>query len=101
MTSKKGSEVYVDKQGRIIIPKELARCFGFAPGSSVPVTHLPSGLLMRRQASNLAKVYIEPTTRCNLSCRTCVRSSVAEHTRLHSGNCPDRHSSQPLYLPLY
>ena len=31
-------------------------------------------MFFRRPVSHLAKVYIEPTSKCNLSCRTCIRN---------------------------
>ncbi len=38
----------------------------------------PNGVALRRSASQLAKVYIEPTSRCNLACRMCIRNSWEE-----------------------
>jgi MoaA/NifB/PqqE/SkfB family radical SAM enzyme len=33
---------------------------------------------LHRPITQLAKVYVEPTSRCNLNCRTCIRNSWAE-----------------------
>ena len=74
MKSKSDSQVHIDEQGRLIIPRELADRYGFSPGSKVSVMQLPHSLIIRRPATMLAKVYIEPTSRCNLSCRTCLRN---------------------------
>ncbi len=75
---KKKQQAYVDTNGNIILPKDIAARLGFAPGSSVPLAELKDGLVLNRPAQQLAKVYIEPTSRCNLSCRTCVRNTWNE-----------------------
>ena len=58
--------------------KKLAARLGLAPGSRVPIAQLKDGVQLRRPVTQLAKVYIEPTNRCNLSCRTCVRNTWDE-----------------------
>jgi MoaA/NifB/PqqE/SkfB family radical SAM enzyme len=60
------------------IPAELAQEFGLGPGSDAEAVALPDGLLLRRSADHLTKVYVEVTTACNLSCRTCVRNAWDE-----------------------
>ncbi len=35
-------------------------------------------ILLRKPISHLAKVYIEPTSHCNLTCRTCIRNTWDE-----------------------
>jgi len=72
------NDILVDDQGRLIIPSELAARLELAPGSSVPATELRDGLLLGRPAGRLARLYIEPTNRCNLSCRTCIRNTWDE-----------------------
>ena len=78
MKSRRRNDILVDDQGRLIIPQELAAHLGLAPGSSVPATEFRDGLLLGRPASRLARLYIEPTNRCNLSCRTCIRNTWDE-----------------------
>ena len=78
MKKKQPIQAYVDAGGRIVLPKELTARLGLAPGSKVPIAELKDGVHLRRPATQLAKVYIEPTSRCNLSCRTCVRNTWDE-----------------------
>ena len=78
MKKKQQIQAYVDTNGNIVLPKEITERLGFAPGSSFPITQLKEGVQLRRPVTQLAKVYIEPTTRCNLSCRTCVRNTWDE-----------------------
>ncbi len=64
----------VDSRGRLILPKQLARDYGIKPGSELPLRAKADGLLIRPPVSQLRKVYVEPTNRCNLACRTCMRN---------------------------
>jgi len=64
---------HVDEDGNLKIPAELARGLGFVPSARVKVGRLADRLVLHRATSHLARVYIEPTTACNLNCRTCIR----------------------------
>lgn len=46
---------------------------GFAPGSRVKLRRMGDRLVLHRPVRELARVYIEPTTVCNLQCQTCIR----------------------------
>jgi antitoxin component of MazEF toxin-antitoxin module len=74
----------VDEQGRVIIPAELAAQFGVQPGANLNIHIEKNKLAVFRPVSHLAKVYIEPTSRCNLTCRTCIRNIWNEATGLMS-----------------
>jgi MoaA/NifB/PqqE/SkfB family radical SAM enzyme len=89
----------VDSEGRIILPPEIGSYYGLRPGAQIFVEEVVNGLKLRMPVCHLAKVYIEPTNRCNLECRTCIRnswdeplgkmewktfSSILEGLRLHS-----------------
>ncbi len=63
----------VDEQGRLILPGAPLQ-----PGTTFPLRMTSEGLLVRPPLSQLQKIYIEPTTRCNLSCRTCIRNAWGE-----------------------
>ncbi len=63
----------VDENGRIVLPPELARQFGLVPGTRIRVESNTNKLTLLRPITQLAKVYIEPTNRCNLDCVTCIR----------------------------
>jgi MoaA/NifB/PqqE/SkfB family radical SAM enzyme len=67
-------EAFVDEQGRLVLPAEVAARQGLRPGETAALTEQTGGLTVRRAASSLAKLYIEPTNICNLACRTCVRN---------------------------
>lgn len=64
----------VDETGRLEIPSEMAARFGLRPGARVQMDEDGLGLHLRRPPTSLAKLYIEPTVRCNLACRTCIRN---------------------------
>jgi MoaA/NifB/PqqE/SkfB family radical SAM enzyme len=66
--------VSVHANGELSIPTELADRWGVKPGSQIRVDIQENGLYLRRSASHLAKIYIEPTNQCNLECRTCIRN---------------------------
>ncbi len=64
----------VDEQGRLIMPPEMVERFGLVPGARLRVEDLANNLRLHRPVSQLAKVYIEPTNRCNITCVTCMRN---------------------------
>ena len=73
-------EVYaeVDKKGRLIIPAAIASHYGLQPGTHVPLRQLTHGVYLHQPVTHLKKVYIEPTTQCNLNCRMCIRNTWDE-----------------------
>jgi MoaA/NifB/PqqE/SkfB family radical SAM enzyme len=68
----------VDDEGRLVLPPRLAEKLGLLPGATFLLDEEPDGLRIRRPVEQLAKIYVEPTTRCNLTCRTCIRNSWEE-----------------------
>jgi len=68
----------VDKEGRLVFPAEVASRFGLLPGAQVRFDEATNNLRLRRPVTHLAKVYVEPTNRCNLECRTCIRNTWEE-----------------------
>lgn len=68
----------VGKSGDLRLPEELRHRWGLAPGAEFLVRETTEGLLLRPSDPPLAKVYVEPTTTCNLRCRICVRNSWSE-----------------------
>ena len=68
----------VDAEGRVVLPAEAAARLGLVPGAAVGLQEEPHSLRIRRPVEQLAKLYIEPTTRCNLTCRTCIRNAWEE-----------------------
>jgi MoaA/NifB/PqqE/SkfB family radical SAM enzyme len=70
--------VSVDAQGHVILPDEIKQNYGLEPGGELSFQVTPDGVLLRPPLSQLRKVYIEPTSRCNLTCRTCMRNAWGE-----------------------
>src|SRR5512135_340975 len=68
----------VDAQGRLTLPPEHMQELGLEPGSAVSLRATREGLVIMPSLTRLQKVYIEPTSRCNLSCHMCIRNSWDE-----------------------
>lgn len=64
----------VDDEGNLKIPADIVQEMGLEPGSRVKLAGLRDRLVIHRPITRLARVYIEPTTACNLQCRTCMRN---------------------------
>jgi MoaA/NifB/PqqE/SkfB family radical SAM enzyme len=76
--SNDGHWLNVDEEGRLILPLDVAEHYGILPGSQVLLKEGSKSLLLQRPITQLSKVYIEPTNRCNLVCRTCMRNAWEE-----------------------
>jgi len=74
MNSKKNIYAKVDEQGRIIIPKEMLDHYGIKEGNRLLLSEENSEIKIHQPITHLKKIYIEPTNRCNLSCKTCMRN---------------------------
>ena len=68
----------MDEQGRLVLPPEVTEHYGIRPGAQIRMKEGSKSLRIHRPVSQLAKVYIEPTSRCNLTCRTCIRNAWSE-----------------------
>jgi MoaA/NifB/PqqE/SkfB family radical SAM enzyme len=66
--------IEIDDQGRGILPPEMVSRHRLRPGTKIYLQEGGNGLGLRICRDSLAKVYIEPTNRCNLECRTCMRN---------------------------
>lgn len=82
--------------GALRLPEEQCLRWGLAPGAEFLVEETADGLLLRPANPPLQKVYVEPTTACNLDCPICVRHSwdepggmmtMATYRRLIEGLC--------------
>lgn len=78
MTRKSDWKAEVDERGRLVLPGEARAACGLTPGARVPIDIEDGRLRLGRPEMQLAKVYLEPTTLCNLSCRMCIRNSWSE-----------------------
>jgi MoaA/NifB/PqqE/SkfB family radical SAM enzyme len=72
------STLTVDEEGRLVLPAETVQELGLRPGNVVSLRPSREGILIRHPVTRLQKVYIEPTSRCNLSCHICIRNSWDE-----------------------
>jgi MoaA/NifB/PqqE/SkfB family radical SAM enzyme len=70
--------VRADKEGGLKVPPELARDLGLEPGAELEAISREGVVEIRPSIHSLARVYIEPTARCNLACETCVRNTWQE-----------------------
>lgn len=68
----------IDAEGRLIIPSELVEQYGLRPGAKVRLENDGDRVKMHRPVTHLTKVYVEPTSACNISCRTCIRNNWDE-----------------------
>jgi MoaA/NifB/PqqE/SkfB family radical SAM enzyme len=75
----------VDGEGRLVLPPQVAQRAGIRPGSRVRITEDEAGLQIGRSVNTLARVYLEPTSECNLRCPACVHSTWGE-----PAGCMDR-----------
>jgi MoaA/NifB/PqqE/SkfB family radical SAM enzyme len=80
----------VDDKGRLILPAEAIERFGLLPGCQVRIDLQDNGVSLRRPITHLAKIYVEPTSQCNLACRTCIRNSWNEPSGQMSEKVFDR-----------
>lgn len=76
--SRKGKEmanhqIALNNKGEIHLPPEIAERYGYCSGASIAVSEMPDGIFMHRPPQGLRKIYLEPTSLCNLHCSTCVR----------------------------
>ncbi len=72
--------VKVDGAGNLSIPPGLAAKLGLEPGGDIQVVTDLGGIEVLPNIHSLARLYIEPTSRCGLNCRTCVRNTWEEPT---------------------
>jgi MoaA/NifB/PqqE/SkfB family radical SAM enzyme len=64
----------VDEQGRLIVPADIAAQFGLQPGVVFRLENGSNRIQLHRPVTHLNKIYVEPTDKCNLTCRTCIRN---------------------------
>jgi MoaA/NifB/PqqE/SkfB family radical SAM enzyme len=64
--------------GSLVVPPELEKKLGLAPGSRVEVVFEGGRAEILPNIHSLNRLYVEPTSRCNLACRTCIRNTWDE-----------------------
>jgi MoaA/NifB/PqqE/SkfB family radical SAM enzyme len=70
----------IDADGRIVLPDPERRRWGLSPDTELIIQETAEGLVVRPVDPPLKKICVEPTSACNLSCRTCVRNTWEEET---------------------
>jgi MoaA/NifB/PqqE/SkfB family radical SAM enzyme len=70
--------IAVDPDGVLRLSEEQICRWGLTPGAGIIVEERPDGLFLRPADPPLRKVYVEPTTACNLDCPICARRSWNE-----------------------
>lgn len=65
-------------QNTISVPPEIAKKLGLSAGAKLDLALENGRLEIRPDIHSLARVYIEPSSRCNLNCRTCIRRTWDE-----------------------
>jgi len=63
------------KDGKLELPQEIKSKLGLENNTEVKIQFNQKGMYIERADPRLTKVYIEPTSDCNLNCKTCVRHS--------------------------
>ncbi len=74
MNQKQLVKARVDGNGRLVLPPDIISRFGIQPEIDVYLDEGNNEIRLLRPVTRLAKIYIEPTTLCNLDCRTCMRN---------------------------
>jgi MoaA/NifB/PqqE/SkfB family radical SAM enzyme len=74
MKFKKELEATIDRKGRLVLPAEFVSRYGLKPGDTVALREQLNSFQVRQPVTRLRKLYIEPTSQCNLTCRTCIRN---------------------------
>jgi len=64
----------VESGGKISIPEGYLDRYGLTEGEAVYIWPSADGLVIQRPKADVRRVYIEPTSLCNLNCITCVRN---------------------------
>ena len=75
---KKTYRVRARGKGGLSVPPELARELGLEPGAELEAVSGDGRIELRPNIHSLGRVYIEPTSRCNLTCETCIRNTWRE-----------------------
>ena len=71
-------QIRLGKNGALILPPRLRKKLRAAGKSRLEIIEGRGGVEVRPSLHTLARIYIEPTSRCNLSCQTCIRNTWTE-----------------------
>lgn len=68
-------QVVTAKDGSIKLPQELLRRWRIPQDTEWWLDRREASLILLPRLPDLRKLYVEPTTVCNLECRTCIRNA--------------------------
>jgi MoaA/NifB/PqqE/SkfB family radical SAM enzyme len=68
----------VDESGRLVLPAEVTAQYGLDHGAQVRIDQVDNYFRVHRPVTHLAKVYVEPTNKCNLTCSMCMHRTWDE-----------------------
>lgn len=66
------------ENGKLAVPAELEKTLGLSPGAKLEIVFEGGRAEILPNIHSLNRLYVEPTSRCNLSCRTCIRNTWDE-----------------------
>ncbi len=67
-------KVTTDDQGRLLLPDTVLQRQRISPQAEYWLEEREGDLILHPRRPDVRKLYLEPTTTCNLDCRTCVRN---------------------------
>src|SRR4030042_1628116 len=68
------SKVKADEQGRLILPDAFLQRRHISSATQYWLDEREGDLILHPCLPDIRKLYIQPTTDCNLHCRTCIRN---------------------------
>jgi len=76
----KAREVYELRveNGAIVVPPALEKKLGLAPDARLELVFHGGRIEVQPNIHSLSRLFVEPTSRCNLACRTCIRNTWEE-----------------------
>ena len=72
--------ITIGEKGQVHLPQKYIDRYKIETGTEIYLEPTEEGIILRRPMSDVRKVYIEPTSRCNLNCITCIRNVWDEET---------------------
>ncbi len=77
VSRKKSFRIKAGKGACLDVPPDVARKLGLEAGAELELL-IDGRIELRPNIHSLSRVYVEPTSRCNLTCATCIRNTWAE-----------------------
>lgn len=68
----------INRKGSLELSPEIVSAIGLKTGENIVITVDSDKIQLTPSIHSLSRLYIEPTSKCNLSCKTCIRKSWKE-----------------------